>query len=130
MTPLTLPSPLVPPQAREQVAALAQPLDKAEAAEKHPPDKVTLALTLTLTLALTLALTLTLTPSPTATATPNPNPNFFFRELVDEWGRGFVAETDYRYEAANTAAFSEAMGRRGLGAVTAPTVVGELSTNW
>jgi len=51
------------------------------------------------------------------------------RELVDEWGRGFVAETDYRYEAANTAAFSEAMERRGLGAVTAPTVVGELSTN-
>jgi len=51
------------------------------------------------------------------------------RELVDEWGRGFVAETDYRYEAANTAAFSEAMKRRGLGAVTSPTVVGELSTN-
>jgi len=51
------------------------------------------------------------------------------RELVDEWGRGFVAETDYRYEAANTAAFSEAMHRRGLGAVTSPTVVGELSTN-
>ena len=51
------------------------------------------------------------------------------RELVDEWGRGFVAETDYRYEAANTAAFSEAMTRRGLGAVTSPTVVGELSTN-
>eukprot|EP00966_Prymnesium_polylepis_P108963 2521533-Prymnesium_polylepis.1 len=50
------------------------------------------------------------------------------KELVDEWGRGFVAETDYRYEAANTIAFSEAMARRGLGAVTSPTVVPELST--
>ena len=49
-------------------------------------------------------------------------------DLVDEWGRGFVAETDYLYEAANTRAFSEAMERRGLGAVTAPTVVPELST--
>ena len=36
------------------------------------------------------------------------------KRLVDEWG-GFVAETDYRYEAANTVAFSEAMERRGLG---------------
>ena len=50
------------------------------------------------------------------------------RKLVDEWGRGFVAETDYRFEAANTAAFAAAMQRRGLGAVTSPTVVGELST--
>ena len=50
-------------------------------------------------------------------------------ELVDEWGRGFVAETDYRYEAANTEAFSAAMERRGLGAVTSPSVVGELSTS-
>ena len=45
------------------------------------------------------------------------------RELVDEWGRGFVAETDYLHEAANTAEFSAAMERRGLGAVTAPTVM-------
>ena len=36
-------------------------------------------------------------------------------DLVDEWGRGFVAETDYKYEAANTEAFSAAMERRGLG---------------
>ena len=49
-------------------------------------------------------------------------------DLVDEWGRGFVAETDYRYEAANTGAFSAAMARRGLGAVTSPTVVSEFST--
>ncbi|KAL1530023.1 hypothetical protein AB1Y20_000948 [Prymnesium parvum] len=50
------------------------------------------------------------------------------QELVDEWGRGFVAETDYLYEAANTRAFREAMERRGLGAVTSPAVVEELST--
>ena len=49
-------------------------------------------------------------------------------DLVDEWGRGFVAETDYMYEAANTLAFREAMVRRGLGAVTSPSVVEELST--
>jgi predicted unusual protein kinase regulating ubiquinone biosynthesis (AarF/ABC1/UbiB family) len=49
-------------------------------------------------------------------------------DLVDEWGRGFVAETDYLFEAANTKSFSEAMDRRGLGAVTAPAVVEELST--
>ena len=48
---------------------------------------------------------------------------------MDEWGRGFVAETDYRYEAANTEAFSAAMERRGLGAVTSPSVVRELSTS-
>ena len=50
------------------------------------------------------------------------------KDLVDEWGRGFVAETDYYYEAANTKAFSEAMERRGLGAVCSPTVVDELSS--
>ena len=49
-------------------------------------------------------------------------------DLVDEWGRGFVAETDYKYEAENTKAFAEAMKRRGLGAVTSPTVVDEYST--
>ena len=47
--------------------------------------------------------------------------------LVDEWGRGFVAEVDYRLEATNTKQFSLAMERRGLNAVTAPTVVDELS---
>ena len=50
------------------------------------------------------------------------------KDLVDEWGRGFVAETDYKYEAANTKAFSEAMDRRCLGAVCSPTVVDELSS--
>ena len=39
-----------------------------------------------------------------------------------------MAETDYQYEAANTDAFSAAMERRGLGAVTAPKVVPELSS--
>merc|ERR1740139_1571239 len=43
--------------------------------------------------------------------------------LVDEWGRGFVAETDYRLEAQNTARFEFAMRQRGLDAVCAPAVV-------
>ena len=47
--------------------------------------------------------------------------------LVDEWGRGFVAEVDYRLEAKNTKEFTKAMDRRGLNAVTAPKVVDELS---
>ena len=47
--------------------------------------------------------------------------------LVDEWGRGFVAEVDYRLEAENTKQFQAAMVDRGLDAVTAPTVVDELS---
>jgi predicted unusual protein kinase regulating ubiquinone biosynthesis (AarF/ABC1/UbiB family) len=46
--------------------------------------------------------------------------------LVDEWGRGFVAETDYRLEAQNTINFEAAMRKRGLDAVCAPTVVEEL----
>mmetsp|Transcript_18961 Transcript_18961/g.27784 ORF Transcript_18961/g.27784 Transcript_18961/m.27784 type:complete len:956 (+) Transcript_18961:192-3059(+) len=46
--------------------------------------------------------------------------------LVDEWGRGFVAETDYRLEAENTRTFEEAMRKRGLDAVCAPTVVTNL----
>ncbi len=46
--------------------------------------------------------------------------------LVDEWGRGFVAETDYRLEATNTIQFEDAMRRRGLDAVCAPVVVTEL----
>jgi predicted unusual protein kinase regulating ubiquinone biosynthesis (AarF/ABC1/UbiB family) len=43
--------------------------------------------------------------------------------LVDEWGRGFVAETDYRLEARNTMQFESAMRKRGLDAVCAPAVV-------
>lgn len=56
--------------------------------------------------------------------------------LVDEWGRGFVAETDYRLEAVNTITFEKAMRERGLDAVCAPTVVEEytrdkvLVTEW
>jgi len=50
------------------------------------------------------------------------------RALVDEWGRGFVAETDYIYEAQNTETFVKAMQNRGLDAVTAPIVVRNLST--
>jgi len=56
--------------------------------------------------------------------------------LVDEWGRGFVAETDYRLEALNTVTFEKAMRERGLDAVCAPTVVEEytrdkvLLTEW
>ena len=47
-------------------------------------------------------------------------------QLVDEWGRGFVAETDYRLEAKNTIDFSMYMQKRGLDAVCAPTVVTEM----
>lgn len=47
--------------------------------------------------------------------------------LVDEWGRGFVAETDYRLEAKNTIDFENAMRMRKLDAVCAPTVVNELA---
>lgn len=46
--------------------------------------------------------------------------------LVDEWGRGFVAETDYLLEATNTINFEAAMRNRGLEAVCAPQVVEEL----
>jgi len=46
--------------------------------------------------------------------------------LVDEWGRGFVAETDYRLEARNTIQFEEAMRLRKLDAVCAPAVVEDL----
>mmetsp|Transcript_31085 Transcript_31085/g.65594 ORF Transcript_31085/g.65594 Transcript_31085/m.65594 type:complete len:933 (+) Transcript_31085:190-2988(+) len=46
--------------------------------------------------------------------------------LVDEWGRGFVAETDYRLEAENTIAFGAAMRKRALDAVCAPAVVEDL----
>lgn len=48
-------------------------------------------------------------------------------EFVDEWGKGLVAEVDYRLEARNTKQFLAAMEARGLNAVTAPRVVEELS---
>ena len=46
--------------------------------------------------------------------------------LVDEWGRGFVAETDYRLEATNTIKFEAAMRTRKLDAVCAPNVIENL----
>ena len=46
--------------------------------------------------------------------------------LVDEWGRGFVAETDYRLEAENTVQFEAAMRKRKLDSICAPVVVEEL----
>jgi len=49
--------------------------------------------------------------------------------LVDEWGRGFVAETDYKLEARNTITFEEAMRKRGLEAVCAPPVIEEYVNN-
>ena len=49
--------------------------------------------------------------------------------FVDEWGKGLVAEVDYKLEAKNTQDFLEAMQSRGLNAVTAPTIVEELSTS-
>lgn len=48
--------------------------------------------------------------------------------LADEWGRGFIAELDYRTEAANTIRFNEEMGQRGLTSVIAPPVVLDYST--
>lgn len=49
--------------------------------------------------------------------------------FVDEWGKGLVVEVDYKLEAKNTKDFLQAMQSRGLNAVTAPTVVEELSTS-
>lgn len=48
--------------------------------------------------------------------------------LVDEWGRGLVAELDYLQEARNTKAFSKAMRHRGLLGIMAPEVVDSLCT--
>ena len=36
------------------------------------------------------------------------------KRLVDEWGRGFVAEADYRLEAENTEGFREARAVRAV----------------
>jgi ABC1 atypical kinase-like domain len=48
--------------------------------------------------------------------------------LANEWGRGFIAELDYREEAANTMRFNQEMEARQLNAVCAPTVLPEYST--
>jgi len=51
------------------------------------------------------------------------------RALVDEWGRGFVNEVDYRLEAVNTKQFLASMIERQLDAVTAPRVIDALSVD-
>jgi ABC1 atypical kinase-like domain len=48
--------------------------------------------------------------------------------LANEWGRGFIAELDYREEAAATMRFNDAMQARQLTAVCAPIVVPDYST--
>jgi len=48
--------------------------------------------------------------------------------LANEWGRGFIAELDYRTEAENTIRFSEEMKKRNLNAVSAPKVIKNYST--
>jgi predicted unusual protein kinase regulating ubiquinone biosynthesis (AarF/ABC1/UbiB family) len=49
--------------------------------------------------------------------------------FVDEWGRVFVAEVDYKLEAKNAEEFLNAMESRGLNAVTCPAVVKDFSTS-
>jgi predicted unusual protein kinase regulating ubiquinone biosynthesis (AarF/ABC1/UbiB family) len=48
--------------------------------------------------------------------------------LANEWGRGFIAELDYRTEAENTMRFNEEMEKRKLNAICAPIVVQDYST--
>ena len=48
--------------------------------------------------------------------------------LANEWGRGFIAELDYRQEAESTTRFNMEMRKRNLDAVTAPIVVQDFST--
>jgi predicted unusual protein kinase regulating ubiquinone biosynthesis (AarF/ABC1/UbiB family) len=48
--------------------------------------------------------------------------------LANEWGRGFIAELDYKKEAASTTRFNEEMRKRNLNAVCAPSVLGDYST--
>jgi predicted unusual protein kinase regulating ubiquinone biosynthesis (AarF/ABC1/UbiB family) len=50
------------------------------------------------------------------------------QSLANEWGRGFIAELDYKKEAASTIRFNQEMKKRNLSAVTAPTVVSDYST--
>jgi ABC1 atypical kinase-like domain len=48
--------------------------------------------------------------------------------LANEWGRGFIAELDYRQEAAATMRFNDEMAARQLTAVCAPQVWPDYST--
>mmetsp|Transcript_15009 Transcript_15009/g.34170 ORF Transcript_15009/g.34170 Transcript_15009/m.34170 type:complete len:585 (-) Transcript_15009:2022-3776(-) len=50
------------------------------------------------------------------------------KTLANEWGRGFIAELDYRMEAANTQKFNSDMAARNMNAVMAPQVVPSYST--
>lgn len=50
------------------------------------------------------------------------------KSLANEWGRGFIAELDYRREASNTIQFNAEMKRRNIMSVGAPNVVSEYST--
>jgi ABC1 atypical kinase-like domain len=50
------------------------------------------------------------------------------QSLVNEWGRGFIAELDYREEAKHTMQFNKAMKERNLNAVMAPVVLPEYSS--
>lgn len=49
--------------------------------------------------------------------------------LANEWGRGFIGELTYLKEAEATKRFNEEMIKRNIAAITAPTVVDELSTD-
>ncbi|KAI2500242.1 phosphotransferase-like protein [Fragilaria crotonensis] len=51
-----------------------------------------------------------------------------FQSLANEWGRGFIAELDYREEAKSTMQFNVDMQSRKLNAVMAPIVVEDFST--
>lgn len=48
--------------------------------------------------------------------------------LADEWGRGFIAELDYRTEATKTIQFNIEMEKRDLTSVMAPPVILDYST--
>jgi hypothetical protein len=50
------------------------------------------------------------------------------QSLVNEWGRGFIAELDYREEAKNTIQFNKAMKEHNWNAVMAPIVLQEYSS--
>lgn len=52
-----------------------------------------------------------------------------FQVLANEWGRGFIAELDYRQEALHTQRFNDEMAARKMDAVVcAPQVLKQLST--
>jgi hypothetical protein len=48
--------------------------------------------------------------------------------LTDEWGKGFIAELDYRREAESTIRFTEEMRKRNINSVSAPTVIADYCT--